>query len=376
MKVLHICKVYLPTQGGVQVVVNWLNQGLAKKGWKSDVVSTSQDASFLPETLVDGSHVYNAKSYGELFSLPIAPGILRKIFFRANSYDVVCVHYPFPIADLAIALMPFRKFSLIVYWHSEIVSRKILSSLIKPLSKIMLRRADSIICSSPPLIEHSQILNRYKGKCVVIPFGMEKTETHTPQIKPSESNYFLFIGRHVPYKGIHTLIEAFAQLTKTHLSLAGFKLKIVGNGPLLHEHKKQAEELEISNHIEFLANLGNSELVQVISKARCLVLSSTLPSEAFALVQIEAMSHGRPIVNTQLSSGVPWVARNGIEAITVAPSNIDQLSQALLKLASDDKLADTLGEAAKLRFEEKFNSTKFINDTADLYRSIREKSND
>jgi len=95
-----------------------------------------------------------------------------------------------------------------------------------------------------------------------------------------------------------------------------------------------------------------------------------MPSEAFALVQIEAMSYGKPIINTNLSSGVPWVARDNQESITVSPGNEDELSNAILKLANNDDLLDELGASAKLRFNQTFSYEQFCSKTEALYRSL------
>jgi len=251
MKVLHICKVYLPTQGGVQVVVDWIANGLNNRGVSSNVLSTSKSGS--TEYEHNKIKVENARSFGDIFSLPIAPSIITKIWGKANSYDIVCVHYPFPLADIALALMPVRKFRLVVYWHSEIVSQKLSSLLILPFTKLLLHKADKIVCSSPNLVEHSIRLKSYRNKCEVIPFGMPRQSQERHQEKPSQSTNFLFIGRHVPYKGIGTMIRAFARASEQFCS-DSLTLTIVGNGPLIREHKQLSQQLGQCENIEFISN--------------------------------------------------------------------------------------------------------------------------
>jgi len=353
------------------MVVKWLCDGLSRRGYQSEVLSTSLDPKLRPNISVDGIQVTNCKSYFELFSLPIAPSIIKKIWSRANHYDLVCIHYPFPLADLAMALMIRRKFPLVVYWHSEIVAKNFLSYLVAPLTKLMLSKADSIVCSSPPLLEHSHYLKPHYKKCRVIPFGLEKLNNIVEyQTKPSKSSYFIFVGRHVPYKGIETLIRSFGRFIKRSNMNAKFKLKIVGSGPLLAKHQALANELGIVTSVEFLERVENKELEILLAKSRCLVLSSTLPSEAFALVQIEAMALGRPVINTRLQSGVPWVARHAKEALTVMPSNIEELEAALEEIANDDQLVDQLGSAAKQRFNTTFKYDEFLSSTESMFSSL------
>lgn len=374
MKVLHICKVYLPTKGGVQMVVKWLCDGLSDCGYQSEVLSTSLDPKLRPTADVDGTRITNSKSYIELFSLPIAPDMIRQIWSRANKFDLICVHYPFPLADLAIALMSRRKFSLIVYWHSEIVAKTFLSYLVTPFTKLMLTKADSIVCSSPLLLEHSELLKPHHEKCQIIPFGIEKPISKL-QIRPDKSNYFIFVGRHVPYKGIETLIRGFAYFTEQSSANTKFKLKIVGSGPLLRKHQTIANELGIKNSIDFLEHVENIELETLLAKSRCLVLSSTLPSEAFALVQIEAMALGRPVINTSLKSGVPWVARHQKEALTVEPGNIIELATAFENMTNNNELVNKLGTAATLRFNKVFEHKKFLSSTDSMFSTLLDNRN-
>lgn len=367
MKVLHLCKVYLPTQGGVQVVIDWISKGLDGKKWSSHVLSTAEsEESFIDST---GTMVENCRSFGEIFSLPMSPSILPRFLRTANQYDVVCVHYPFPIADLAVALMFKRNFALIIYWHSEIVTQKFSSYLLSPFTKILLSRADRIICSSPPLLEHSKLLKAHHAKCVIVPFGNPNTEENESSLEPpSQSNYLLFIGRHVPYKGICVLINAFSQFKSANPS-SKTQLKLVGNGPLIEKHRRLAMQLGIHKSIKFFTSADDAAVKSLIQKCRCFVLPSILPSEAFALVQLESMCFGRPIINTRLRSGVPWVARDGIEAITVSPNDVMALGKAIECVANDDELVDKLGAKSKDRAESVFDFGLFSQTTQAVYEN-------
>ena len=368
IRVLHICKVYLPVKGGVQVVVDWVSKALNESGVDSNVLTTANSESER-QYMHDQVIVNTARSYGQLLSLPIAPSIIWKIWKSRCQYDVFAIHYPFPLADIAIAFMLKRNIRIVIYWHSEIVSQKYLSHLIRPFTKIMLNKADKIICSSPNLIEYSGILQKYKKKCEVIPFGKPENKCKPTPIDPSQSNVILFVGRHVPYKGIDTLIKAFSD-AKTRLQNSFLKLTIVGNGPLLSKHKELTKRLGLGSDVDFLANVEDDELAILFSKCRCLVLPSTMASEAFALVQLEAMSFGRPIINTKLQSGVPWVARHDKEALTVLPNSETELSQAIADIASDDDLVKRLGSSAYKRQSTVFSRDRFCSETLALFESV------
>jgi glycosyltransferase involved in cell wall biosynthesis len=373
-KVLHVCKVYLPTQGGVQAVIQRICAGLNPRGWSSAVLTTSERAGVT--VLEDKTQVHRARSLGEIFSMPIAPSMLWRLRKLSKKYELVCVHYPFPIADLAALLMGRKAAPLVVYWHSEIVSQKLSSILVRPLTKLLLSRATKIVLSSPPLLAHSKLLKPHKNKCVVIPFGMPKPTAVGEQYLPSNSDYFVMIGRHVPYKGIDVLLRAYAEFATKKSAGAKTKLVVIGSGPLLRQHQALAESLGVLDAIQFVTNASDADVQSWLRGSRCLVLPSVLPSEAFALVQVEAMAHGKPVINTSLASGVPWVARDGKEAITVTPGDVTQLSDAIHRFALDDTLADRCGEAARERVNTVFNYTSFCDATASLYRSVGEVRRD
>jgi glycosyltransferase involved in cell wall biosynthesis len=113
---------------------------------------------------------------------------------------------------------------------------------------------------------------------------------------------------------------------------------------------------------------------EYLAAARALILPSVAPNEAFGLVQIEAMALGKPIINTDLKSGVPWVARDGLEAITVKPSDAAALRQAVVRLDTDEALRLNLAKAARQRWNELFREDVFQQNTEKLYlRLITEK---
>lgn len=199
---------------------------------------------------------------------------------------------------------------------------------------------------------------------MVIRFGYNPgTDAPAPAV---DGDYYVCVGRHVSYKGIDVLVRAWRDLDCA--------LVLVGSGQLLESHKKLAEELGIHNRIEFVENPDDEGVRQYIADSRALILPSVAANEAFGLVQIEAMALGKPIINTSLDSGVPWVARDGIEAITVSPGSVQELREAVGRLEHDSNLRVELARAALLRWQEEFNIDKFKQRTAALYQDVIERT--
>ncbi len=355
LNVLHICKVYLPVKGGVQIVVKRICDQLSDR-FSFTVVSCADDPD-LVEPADRVQHVV-AKSHGEILSLPMAPTAAKKILSQIKVADVVCIHYPFPIADFSLLFASLRGKKLIVYWHSEIVDQRLGKIIVWPLTWNMLRRADAVVVASPNLIENSGLLQKFRDKCRVIPFGYRPPDSH-PSLPVEDRGYYLCVGRHVSYKGIGVLIRAWSHCTP--------KLKIIGIGPLLDEHRALTEDLKIDDKLEFIEKVDDGGLSQLISGCRALILPSVTPNEAFGLVQIEAMAHGKPVINTNLPSGVPWVARHEREGLTVEPGDSKELADAINRLEQDPRLRESLAQGALERWKTVFDTEVFKRNTAALY---------
>jgi len=361
ISVVHVCKVFLPVPGGIQTVIRRITGGLSDL-LDTTVVSCSRDR--VGETKTGPLCLLNTKSYGEWLSLPIAPSLIPTFRKKVRGSSLVCIHYPFPLAELALLFLNLHGKGLIVYWHSEIIAQKYARYLVSPLTQYMLRHADRVIVSSPRLLEYSKILRHYRSKCDVIPFGYDPgNDAPVPAV---DGDYYVCVGRHVSYKGIDTLIRAWRDLD--------CKLVLVGSGQLLDSHEKLAEKLGVRENIEFVKNADDRRVRQYIAASRALILPSVAANEAFGLVQVEAMALGKPIINTNLDSGVPWVARDGLEAITVSPGSEQELHEAVQRLEHDSDLRVELARGALLRWQKEFNMDKFKQRTAALYQDVMDKT--
>ena len=106
----------------------------------------------------------------------------------------------------------------------------------------------------------------------------------------------------------------------------------------------------------------------MLHAAQIFAFPSVNAAEAFGIVQIEAMAAGLPIVNTDLPTTVPLVARDGLEALTVTPGDARQLSQALTRLLDDPAFARKLGTAGAARAFGELDEKLFGSRMLDIYR--------
>lgn len=369
LKVLQVNKFYHPVTGGVERVVQQLSEGLCED---SDVqVLTCTPKGPGERTVVNGVPVRRSGSLGVAFSMPVSLPFLFDFSRMSKEQDIIHLHLPFPLADLALLLSGYRG-KVVLWWHSDIVKQKKLLVLYGPLLHWMLRRADAIIVATQGHIDGSDFLPEYQSKCHVIAFGvepsiMEKSTRYlqAAPVKRTDTLAFLFIGRLVYYKGCDILLRAFAAA-----NLPNSSLTLVGSGPLLETLTQLAATLNISHQVTFLQGLDDAALADQIAACDVFVLPSVAKSEAFGLVQIEAMAYQKPVINTNLPSGVPHVSLDSITGLTVEPSDVEALSKAMRWMAEHPTERMTMGIAGRKRVEEQFTLPKMLEKTFAIYQQL------
>ncbi|MFO1109723.1 MAG: glycosyltransferase [Bradyrhizobium sp.] len=367
MRVLHAFKVYTPdNHGGIVEAIARITAGTPDGDSASLLVCRYFG---LGNTIdVDGLPVERTTTLAQFSSLPISPGFIPVFRRRARDADVIAFHAPFPFVDIGLLLGIPDSTALVIHWHAEITGRNLFRPIFHPLLKKSVERADCIIVSHPSIVAQSEYLANYASKCVVAPYGIDTDfwsnqapEDAAPisELRKKHSRLIVACGRLVPYKGFDVLLRALGRVD-AHLLIAG-------TGPLEAELRGLATASGVADRVTFAGYLSRAEQRQAFGAADLFVLPSVNEAEAFGIVQLEAMCSGIPIVNTSLPTGVPWVARDGQEGLTVAPRDEAALAAAMTRLLDDRDLAKRLGAAGKARALSLFGWRKFASDVAEQY---------
>ncbi|MBV9959499.1 MAG: glycosyltransferase [Acidobacteria bacterium] len=371
-RVLHVGKYYPPHMGGMETHVRALCEELQR--FLSVEVLVAGDERRTTEEHIGGVKVTRAGTLLNLNAAPVCPSLARRI--RAAAADLVHIHLPNPTAIIAYFASGASGASghsgrLVLTYHSDIIRQKILGKAFWPILRRALDRADAIIVGSPNYMETSPALRLFKEKCRVIPFGIPHEEFQRADALEVErlrglygERVVLGVGRLVYYKGFEYLIRAMKEV-RGHLLL-------VGDGPLREELRREAFAAGVAERVTFLH--GVEDVRPFYHAADVFALPSIARSEAFGIVQLEAMAAGLAVVNTQLDSGVTFVSPDGLTGLTVPPSDSDALAAALNSLLDDRSLRAKFGAAGRLRVEREFSLEKMTRRTLELYADVLESS--
>lgn len=357
-RVLQVGKFYPPHYGGIETHLQVLSDGLRDHADVRVLVS-SDDRSHSLE-VIDGIPVERLGTRFTLAGAPICPGMSRRI--RESQADVVHMHLPNPAAVMAYLASGHRG-RLVVSWHSDVVRQKVLDAAFQPILRRLLDRADAIVAATPNYVASSPTLARYRDRTHVIPYGIpiggfERRDDAVAALRERfGERMVLGVGRLVYYKGFEHLVEA--------MRAVDGHLVIVGTGPLRRPLEERVRALGLEDRVTLVG--GVDDAVPFYHAARVFVLASIARSEAFGIVQIEAMACGRPVVNTQLDSGVPFVSRDGESGLTVPPADPAALAAAVNRLLDDAPLRETLGRAARARVEREFSQEAMVRRFLALY---------
>lgn len=212
----------------------------------------------------------------------------------------------------------------------------------------VLQQAEHILCNSTATAQ--DLMDFFQvpaAKITSIPLAHDANHFRVLETDRFRSTrpYFLYVGRHDPYKNLQRLIQAFAQLPNS----AAYELWIAGSAdprytPLL---QAQATELGLGDRVKVLDYAPYADLPLLLNQALALVYPSLW--EGFGFPVLEAMACGTPVITSNLSS-LPEVA--GEAALLVDPYDSMAVTHAMHHIATDEALRSQLRSAGLSRAQQ------------------------
>lgn len=371
MKVLQLGKFY-PIKGGVEKVMYDLTDGLAHKDVRCDMLCANINTSVRQRQIINisrNANVISVPAIVKKYATMLSPSMVFELKSICNDYDIIHIHHPDPMAALALRLSGYKG-KVVLHWHSDILKQAYVLKLYKYLQNWLIKRSDVIVGTTPVYVANSPYLRKVQDKCTFLPIGVEPVDGNgasSGKIRSlHEGKRIIFsLGRLVHYKGFKYLVEAARYLPDDCVVLIG------GSGELKDELEKQIASSHLQGKVRLLGRISDEELPDYYMSCDLFCLSSIQKTEAFAIVQIEAMSCGKPVVATNIKdSGVSWVNAHGESGLNVEPENAKALAGAIIKILDDRELYDRLSKKARERYNQLFRKDIMIDKCLAIYNGI------
>ena len=353
LRVLHIGKYYPPYRGGMESFLADLVEQQRASGIDACAVVHGDPLPDDPEWLI------RVPVQITLVFAPIALGFPFALWRAIKKFrpDVLHLHMPNNAAFWPLVIPAARRIPWVTHWHSDVLISewdtilKACYQLYKPFETKLLQHSEAILATSPPYMAASQPLQPWLYKTVAIPLGLKPLNAETLELAQEEdvSEWgdaklrILSVGRLTYYKGFDTLISAVAGHPDVQLLIAG-------EG----EQRKELEALiaqERAQHgcanVHLLGAVSEAKKHALFNSCDIFALASRERTEAFGLVLIEAMQHGKPCIASDLDgSGMSWVVGQSGAGQCYAPDQVQawkeairQALQAKTQLAQQGQLA-------------------------------------
>jgi glycosyltransferase involved in cell wall biosynthesis len=228
--------------------------------------------------------------------------------------------------------------------------------------------------TSPNYVEGSGFLKRYHNRIEVLPMGLElepylnPSPAHRAKAAELKQKYpgpiWLTCGRLTYYKGLSNAVRA--------LKIVPGTLIMIGTGPELDALRAEVAALKLEDRVVFAGYLKDyHEIVPYYHAATALWFPSNARSEAFGLVQVEAMASGCPVINTDIPfSGVAWVSPHERTGLTVPMDDPEALAAAAQRLLNEPGLRERLADCARERAQKEFDHRVMARRCIEIYAQI------
>lgn len=356
MKVSQIVKFMYPVFGGMERVAEIISIALREKRILEYKVFFLRDKKHLNliekderTALIDPLFYFRSQPVSFL-QAPLS------IWKKFRDTDITIIHSPFPNLEIPLYLFSFlikRKIICIMHADPKDTRWKSFKGILNFFYNRFFKRCEVVVFTNNLNAKLSVIPCKNK---IVINNGV-KIELSAPKKFLRKDTYeILYVGSFREYKGLRYLIDSLDYIDNGRLHL-------VGNGELFDKLKEYALGKFDRSRVIFYGNMSDQELNDIYYTSDVFVLPSINGSEAFGLVQVEAMAKGLPVVNTDLETAVKLVSLHKETGITVKPADSQAIALALktiLQPGTYDRMSANAIERAKLYSADKM-AEQYIN---------------
>ncbi|HET6846872.1 MAG TPA: glycosyltransferase family 4 protein, partial [Anaerolineales bacterium] len=313
MRILTVLTYYRPHTSGLTIYAERLARALTRRGHSVTVMTTQYDRRLPAREELDGVDVLRVPVAFRLSKGSIAPTFGLVATRLVWEHDVVHLHLPqFDAPGVAFRGRLFGKPSVLTY-HCDLrlppgLFTRVVDLVMRWQNNMAGLLADQVVTYTRDYAEHSSYLSRYAGKLRTILPPVE-----LPEVPPAAVRAFAaenrtdarrpvigMAARFAAEKGVEVLLDALPAVLERHpaaqVLFAGQHENVMGEQAYADRLMPRIRELERTGHWTFLGNLSPTQMATFYPNIDLLVVPSLNSTEAFGLVQIEAMLNGVPCV--------------------------------------------------------------------------------
>ncbi len=365
MKILTALTYYRPHTSGLTIYAERLAEAFARRGHQVTVLTSRFDPSTPTDEMRNGVRIVRAP-----VALRISKGVLMPTLgFLAWKYvaenDVVQLHLPqFDAPGFTARARLLGKLAILTY-HCDLqlpagLFNRIVNHVVDFQNNTAALLANHIVTYTQDYADHSPFLSHYKHKLTPI---LPPVQLPTPQKGAIEAlgtahqtdTKRPVIGmatRFASEKGVEILLKALPKVLgkypNAQVLFAGQHLNVMGEQAYFDRLIPVIRQFEQSGHWKFLGNQNPAQMAAYYPNLDVLVVSSLNSTEAFGLVQIEAMINNVPCVASALPGVRRPVEMTGMGQVTPI-GDANALANAILEiLAQPQKYRRDPAEIARI----------------------------
>jgi glycosyltransferase involved in cell wall biosynthesis len=363
MKILTVLTYYRPHTSGLTIYAERLARAFARRGHQVTVMTTQFDPSLLLEEELDGVRIVRVPVAARISKGVIAPTFGWVATKLVAQHDVVQMHLPqFDAPGVALRARLMRKPAVLTY-HCDLLLppgffNRFVNAVVDFQNNMAGMLSNHIVTYTQDYADHSPYLSRYASKLTPIlppvelpdplPGAVEAfaREHHVRERRPVIG----MAARFAAEKGVEVLLDALPLILKKYpqaqVLFAGTYQNVMGEQAYSDRLTPRIREYEIAGHWTFLGNLDPVEIAAFYPNLDVLTVPSLNSTEAFGLVQIEAMMNGVPSVPSALPGVRQPVLMHGMGRVAKIGDSAD-LAACLLEVL--DEPQKYRGDSAAIR---------------------------
>jgi len=363
MKILTVLTYYRPHTSGLTIYAERLARAFAKRGHEVTVMTTQYDPSLPAREILDGVKIIRVPVVARVSKGVLAPTFGWVATRLVLAHDVIQLHLPqFDAPGVAFRSRLFGKTSVLTY-HCDLhlppgLFNRFVNSVVHIQNNLAGIFANHIVTYTQDYADHSSYLTRYRTKLTPILPPVELPAAPNNMVREFANKHRTqeqrpvlgMAARFAAEKGIEVLLDALPLILNKYpaaqVLFAGMHENVMGESAYYDRLMPRIREYERTGHWTFLGNLDPLSMAAFYPNLDVLTVPSLNSTEAFGLVQIEAMLNGVPCVASDLPGVRQPVAMHGMGRTSRVG---DALSLAESILAVLDEPDRYRGDASSLR---------------------------